>query len=131
LNAAAAASKIPVSIESLGVTPGAPVYVTGRIVVQGGAEQSRSDVYVALALDHFESKVLRGENRGQTLSHVAVLVSLVKLGALPPGQQWSQEFRVPLRAGIDPGNVRVVSFVQESNYGKVVGAALQRTASAG
>ena len=131
LKAAAAARKIPVSIESLGVAPGSPSYVTGKIVVDGNAERHRSEVYVALALDHFESKVLRGENRGQTLSHVAVLFSLVKLGALAPGQQWSQEFRVPLKAGVDPGNVRVIGFVQESDYGKVVGAALQRTASAG
>ena len=105
--------------------------MTGKIVVDGNAEQRRSEVYVALALDHFESKVLRGENRGQTLSHVAVLLSLVKLGALTPGQQWSQEFRVPLKAGVDPGNLRVIGFVQESDFGKVVGAALKRSASAG
>jgi len=128
LQAAAAAAKIPVAVEALGITPGSPSYVTGKIAVDGKDEQHRSDVYVALALDHFESKVTRGENRGQTLSHVAVLLSLVKLAPLAPGQQSSHDFRVPLKAGVDPANVRVIGFVQESDYGKVVGAALQRAA---
>ena len=136
LKDAAAAPKIPVGIEalgieSLGVAAGSPSVVTGKIVVDGNAERRRSDVYVALALDHFESKVLRGENRGQSLSHVAVLLSIVKLGALAPGQQLSRDFRVPLKAGVDPANVRVIGFVQESDYGKVVGAAVRRTASSG
>jgi hypothetical protein len=84
-------------------------------------------VYLALALDHFDSMVLRGENRGRRLSHVAVLFDLIKLGPLPAGTGFSQDFQVPLKAGIDPGNVRVIAFVQEAGQGKVLGAALQRT----
>jgi hypothetical protein len=131
LKAAASAPKIPVTIESLAVEPGSPGTVTGRIGIDASTLRQRSDVYVALALDHFESKVLRGENRGQTLSHVAVLVNLVKLGALGPRESWNQEFRVPIKAGIDPSNLRVIGFVQESDYGKVVGAAVRRTTNTG
>jgi hypothetical protein len=126
----AAAAKIPVAIQALKVESAPSPFVSGRITADGSAELHKSEVYLGLALDHFESKVLRGENRGQLLTHVAVLFDLVKLGPLPAGGTFSQDFRVPLKAGIDPGNVRVVGFVQESDQGKIVGAALERTARA-
>jgi len=128
LKDAAASPKIPVILDSLGVEPGAPAFVTGTVTVDGNAERRKSDVYLGLALDHFESKVLRGENRGQTLRHVAVLLELARLGSLAPGQSFSQDFRVALKSGVDPANIRVVVFVQESAYGKVIGSALQRPA---
>lgn len=126
---AAAAPKMPVRIDSIHVEPGTPVLVTGKIAVEGDGARRKSDVFLGLALDHSESKVLRGENRGQTLTHVAVLLNLVKLGSMQPGQKFSQDFRVPLKAGVDPDNVRLIAFVQESGYGKVVGAALKRAAA--
>ena len=129
LKDAAASPKIPVSIDSLKIEPGTPAFVSGRVTADGNAQGHKSDVFLGLALDHFESKVLRGENRGQTLTHVAVLLELVKLGALPPGGKFSQDFRVPVKAGVDPGNLRVIGFVQESPYGKVIGGALRRTAT--
>jgi hypothetical protein len=131
LQTAAATAKIPVAIDSLKVEPGTPAVVTGTIAVSGDEERRKSDVYLGLALDHFESKVLRGENRGQTLTHVAVLLELTRLGSLKPGEKFSQDFRLPVKAGIDAGNLRVIGFVQESGYGKVVGAALKRTAGPG
>jgi hypothetical protein len=127
LKDAAASPKIPVSIDSLKIEPGTPAYLSGTVTADGNAQGHKSDVFLGLALDHFESKVLRGENRGQTLTHVAVLLELVKLGALTPGGKFSQDFRVPVKAGVDPGNLRVIGFVQESRYGKVIGAALRRT----
>jgi hypothetical protein len=130
LKAAAASPKIPVELDTLKIEPGAPAVVTGTITVDGDKERRNSDVYLGVALDHFESKVLRGENRGQSLSHVAVLLDLVKLGSLPPGQKLTQAFRVALKPGVDPGNIRVIGFVQESDHGKVIGAALKRTAPA-
>jgi hypothetical protein len=130
LKAAAAAPKIPVEIDTLKIESGSPAFATGTIAVDGGAERHSSDVYLGLALDHYESKVLRGENRGQLLSHVAILLDLVKLGSLPPGQKTAQAFRVAVKPGVDPGNLRVIGFVQESDHGKVVGAAVKHTATA-
>jgi len=127
LEAAATSPKIPVAIDSLRTE--APGRVSGIISVDADAQHRKGAVYVGIALDHFESKVLRGENRGQTLTHVAVLLDLDKLGPLAPGEKFSREFQVPVKAGVDPGNLRVIAFVQESDYGKVVGAALKRTAS--
>jgi hypothetical protein len=129
LESAAASPKIPVAIASLQVEPGPPAIASGVIEIDGTTERHKSEIYLALALDHFESKVLRGENRGQSLAHVAVVIDIAKVGSLRPGQTLKQDFRVPLRAGVDLANIRAIAFVQESDYGKVVGAALKRTAS--
>jgi len=124
---AAASPKIPVTVAALKVEPGTPANLSGRIEVDGDAAQHRADVYLAIALDRIETKVLRGENRGKTLAHVAVVEHLSKVGVLEPGQQFSQEFRVPLKQELAANNDRVVAFVQESGNGKVVGATLLQT----
>jgi hypothetical protein len=128
LKDAAASPKIPVRIDSLKIEPGTPAFLSGKVTADGNAQGHKSEVFLGLAVDHFESKVLRGENRGHTLKHVAVLLELVKLGEMTPDGKFSQDFRVPVRAGVDPANLRVVGFVQESRYGKVIGAAMKRTA---
>jgi hypothetical protein len=125
--AAAASPKIPVSVASIKVESGTPANLNGRIEVDGSAEQHKADVYLAIALDHIETKVLRGENRGKDLAHVAVVEYLAKVGELNPGQKFSQEFRVPLKRELASNNARVIVFVQESGNGKVVGAALQHS----
>jgi hypothetical protein len=126
LQKAATDLKIPVSIAAVKVESGAPANLDGRVEVNGNTVQRKADIYLGLALDHVLSKVLRGENRGRTLTHVAVVESLTKIGSLAPGQMFNQEIRVPLKPGIDPANVRMVIFVQEPGYGRVIGAAMQR-----
>lgn len=123
---AGAAAKIPISIGSLSVDGGAPAKVRGRVEIDGSAEKHNASVYLAVALNHAESQVLHGENGGRHLSHVAVVQQLVKIGKLEKGRKFSQDFEADLKPGTDPGNVRVIVFVQESGPGKVVGAALQR-----
>jgi hypothetical protein len=125
---AAAAPKIPVSITSVTFDANTPASLSGTIEVNGDAERTQSDLYVGVALDHVESNVLRGENRGRSLTHVAVVEELIELGTLTPGQKSTREFRVTLKAGVQPHDVRIVAFVQESGHGKIVGAALRRTA---
>ena len=128
---ALAARKIPVSITALKVEPGAPGTVSGQIDVDGSTATRKADVYIALAIDRIETKVLRGENRGKDLTHVGVVEYLSKVGDLKPGEKFSQTFNVPFKRGMDPNNARVIVFVQESGFGKVVGAALHRTAVQG
>jgi hypothetical protein len=129
--AAAAAHKIPVSLASIKVEPGTSANLSGRIEVDGNSVQHKADVYLAIALDRIETKVLRGENRGKNLTHVAVVEYLAKLGALKPGQQFSQDFRVPLKGELAANTARVIVFVQESGNGKVVGATMQRAVHPG
>jgi hypothetical protein len=124
---AAASPKIPVSVASIKVESGTPANLSGQIEVDGGADQHKADVYLAVALDRAETKVLRGENRGKDLAHVAVVEYLSKVGVLNPGQKFSQEFRVPLKGELASNNARVIVFVQEPGNGKVIGAALQHT----
>ncbi len=128
LRAAAASPKVPVNVAALKVESGAPAHLSGEIEVDGTAERRAADVYLALALDRAETKVSRGENRGKSLAHVAVVEYLEKVGRLKPGQKFEQTFRVPLERELASSDARVIVFVQEAGYGKVVGASLQHTA---
>jgi hypothetical protein len=79
-----------------------------------------------VALDKTQTDVLAGENNGKKLTNVAVVKELVKIGKLEKSGNFDQPFRVKLWDGADPGNLRVVAFVQESGPGKVVGAGMTR-----
>jgi len=125
LRAAAASPKIPVSLTSIRVEPGTPAHVSGNIEVDGNAEEHSAKVYLSTALDHIETKVLRGENRNKTLAHVAVVEYLSKVGDLKPGHNFEQTFRVPLERELASNDVRLIVFVQQGGNGKVVGAAMR------
>lgn len=126
LEKAAATPMIAIRIESVTVEGSNPGVVRGRIEADGASEKHKGEVYVALALNHAESQVLRGENSGRHLTHVAVVESLKKIGSLEAGKSFSQDFQIKLKSGTEPDNLRVIAFVQESGPGKVLGAALQK-----
>jgi len=126
LQKAAAAPKIPMRLESVSVEPGNPAIVQGRVESDVSSEKHKADVFVAIALDHAESQVARGENSGRHLSHVAVLAELTKVGKLEPGKSLGQGFRVKLKLpGPGPMNLRIVAFAQEPGPGKVIGVVLK------
>jgi hypothetical protein len=124
---AAAAAKIPVSIESLSVGAGAAPAVNGVVNVAMPAGDRPCDLFVAVALDHADTQVLRGENRGQHLTHVAVLRGLVRIGTVAPGDAASQPFSVALPKGVDGAPLRIIAFLQQPGNGAVRGAAEQTT----
>ena len=101
--------------------------MSGEIEVDG-SQQHKADVYLALALDRTETKVSRGENRGKTLAHVAVVEYLSKLGRLNSGQKLDQPFRVPLERELASNNARLIVFVQEAHAGRVIGSTMKHTA---
>jgi hypothetical protein len=126
LQKAASAPKIPMRLESVSVEPGNPAIVRGRVESDVSSEKHKADVYVAIALDHAESQVSRGENSGRHLSHVAVLTELTKVGKLEPGKSFGQDFHIKLKLpGPGPMNLRIVAFDQESGPGKVIGVVLK------
>ena len=88
------------------------------------------DVYFVVALNRAESKVARGENAGRTLTHVAVVRSMVKVGTLRPGQMFAQDVHWKLDPGTDTRNLRLIVFVQELNQGRVIGATMQAVGTA-
>jgi len=129
LQKAAAAPKVPVRIAALAVDPANPDILRARIETDVNSEKHNADVYVAVALDHVESQVLKGENGGRHLVHVAVVQQLTKVGKLPKGKSFAEDVQVKLKPGTDPKNLRLVAFVQESGPGKVLGAAVRKPSS--
>jgi len=125
---AAAAPKVAVRIGEVTVAPGNATVLHARIETDVNSEKHGGDVYVAVALDHVESQVLKGENGGKHLVHVAVVQQLTKVGKLAKGKSFSQDVQLKLAPGTDPRNVRVVAFVQESGPGSVLGAAQRKPA---
>ena len=124
---AAAATTIPVRIESPALQPGQPDLLVGQVVVDGAGQKHSGDVYLAVTLNRTETDVLAGENDGKKLTNVAVVKELVKIGKMDKGKDFQQTFRVKLWKGVDPSNLRLVAFVQEPGEGKVLGAAMTQT----
>jgi hypothetical protein len=126
LQKAATAPKVPIRIGEVTVDAGNPTALRAHIETDANFDKHNADVYVAVALDHVESQVLRGENGGRHLVHVAVVLELTKVGKLQKGKTFAQDVQLKLKPGTDPKNVRLVAVVQESGPGKVLGAALRR-----
>ena len=118
--------KLPVRLSSISVTSH---LLTGHLET-GSLDKSYgtgdADVYLVLALNRAESRVSAGENAGHNLQHVSVVRRISKIGAVKQGQTLSQEVQVKLGPGEDSGNLRLIAFVQESQQGRVLGAAAVR-----
>ncbi len=128
LEKAAATPKVPVRIGEVTVDAANPGVLRAHIETDVNSEKHGGDVFVAIALDHVESQVLKGENGGKHLVHVAVVQQITKVGKLPKGKTFNQDVQLKLAPGTDPKNIRVVAFVQESGPGDVLGAAQRKPA---
>jgi hypothetical protein len=128
LKQAATVPKVPVRISNVTIDPGNPNVLRAHIETDANLEKHGADVFVAVALDHVESQVLKGENGGRHLVHVAVVQQLTKVGKLPKGKSFAQDVQLKLNSGTDPKNIRLIALVQESGPGKVLGAALKKPA---
>lgn len=117
--------KLPVRITNASVDSGTPGEVHARVETDANPGKHSADVFVALALDRVESQVLRGENGGRHLVHVAVVEQFTKLGKISKGQAFSHDVQLKLNPGADPKNLRLIVFVQESGPGPLLGAAMQ------
>jgi hypothetical protein len=128
LKKAAATPKVPVRIGEVTVDAANPAVLRAHIETDVNSEKHGGDVFVAIALDHVESQVLKGENGGKHLVHVAVVQQITKVGKLPKGKNFSLDLQLKLAPGTDPRNIRMVAFVQESGPGDVLGAAQRKPA---
>ena len=86
------------------------------------AQSNKADLVFVIALNHAESQVARGENSGRRLTHVAVVRALVKAGSISKGQSSSQDVSAKIESGVDPSQLRVIAFLQESGQGRILGA---------
>jgi hypothetical protein len=69
--------------------------------------------------------VTRGENSGRTLRHVAVVRSLIRVGALPAQGAFVKALMLPLKND-NSQSWRVVVFLQDSGSKHILGAAEAR-----
>jgi hypothetical protein len=121
---AAATPKIPVRIGTVNIDSGKPAVLRAHVEADAVADKKSAEVFVAVALDHVESEVLKGENGGRHLVHVAVVQQIAKIGKLEKSKSLAEDVQLKLKPGIDPSNIRVVAFIQSSGPGRVLGAAL-------
>lgn len=129
LQDAVATPKLAVRIGEVIIDAGSPTVLRTHVDTDMNVDKHSADVFVAVALDHVESQVLRGENGGRHLTHVAVVQELTKIGKFQRGKTFGQDVELKLKPGTDPKNVRVIAFVQETGLGKLLGAALRKPAN--
>lgn len=79
-----------------------------------------AELVAVIADDADQSSVLRGENSGRTLSHVAVARSITRIARLEPATD--ETFELPLPASFTASQRHhVVLFAQEPGNGRVLG----------
>jgi hypothetical protein len=79
--------------------------------------KGRAEVWIATADEVDRSSVGRGENAGRTLTHVAVVRTLIKAGRVGKSEGMEKTLRLPV--GAAPG--RIVAFIVDGG-GEVLGA---------
>jgi hypothetical protein len=85
------------------------------------------DMVVALTQDRLTNDVRRGENRGRSLAHDAVVRSLTALGSLnPPVRMFETTATVPVGPDWNPGDIRMIGLLQERRSRRIVGAGSAR-----
>lgn len=122
---AAKAEKIPVRLSS--------IHFEGKKIAlhldtgpsPSSAAESFPIVLLAIADENDQSNVSNGENAGRTLSHVAVLRDLVRVGALDRAGNFSQDVAINFNRD-NNRNLRIVAIVQEPTTGRVLGVGSAR-----
>jgi len=112
---ALATPTIPIRISSASASGG-----TLHAHIDVDPADAKAEVWIALAIDHAESQVLRGENGGHHLEHVAVVKKLSQIGKLDKQRGFSKD--VTFKSISQPS--RLIAFVQEPGQGRVLGAAM-------
>jgi hypothetical protein len=87
---------------------------------------TRGILYVALADNRRESRVVRGENAGRSLAHVAVARVLKQLGTVAFDAAWSKDVTLPIQPGSGENGLRIVAFIQDPRSGHILGVVEQK-----
>jgi hypothetical protein len=93
-----------------------------RVVPSDPAESADATVLLAITERGLQTRVARGENRGQTLRHGPVVRTLERIGMLKKGG-YSASVPLALSPSWNPRSLRAVVFVQSAASGRVLGAA--------
>jgi hypothetical protein len=96
----------------------------GVTVGVSGSIPRRAEVVLVAVEDGLVTDVGRGENRGKTLSHDAVVRFLETIGEIEPGEPAPPiERSLSLDAGWNPAQMRVIALVQSTASLAILGAA--------
>jgi hypothetical protein len=97
----------------------------GKLDVTFSANGDKSahgaEILAVLTDDLDQSNVLRGENSGRSLSHVAVARKMVRVGKLQAGEQQTMELPLPASFQQKQGH-HLVLFAQAAGQGSILGA---------
>jgi hypothetical protein len=129
LKNAVSQAKIPLKISSISVADKNTLQV--HLVVStlpADSREKKADIFIAVALDHAESHVSGGENKGRDIRHVAVAESINKVGTVDKTKNFDRDVQVKVQgkvsSTVDLANLRLIAFVQAPDAGPVLGASL-------
>lgn len=115
--------KIPIAISKVSHNGN---QVTARIELHAGQnfKGGRAMLFVAIADNRSESQVVRGENAGRSLAHVAVTRALKQVGAIDLDSATAKDVTLSVSSGANGS--RLVAFVQDPKSGHVLAVAVQK-----
>jgi hypothetical protein len=122
LEKAVSSQKVAVRVSS--ISSDTPGKLHASIETDAIPPSQNADVYFVVALNHAESQVERGENKGHHLAYVAVVESMTKVGTADKGQKFAKQIEVKINPHTDLSNVRVIAFLQQHGSGPVIGSAM-------
>jgi len=82
-----------------------------------------AEVWVAITEDGLHSSVMRGENAGRVLQHVATLRSLRKIGTADASEAFTANPTIKFSSQWKLENLHVTAFVQKKKSREILGAA--------
>lgn len=85
-------------------------------------EDGPATVYVALADNRVQTNVGGGENRGRSLTHVAVVRVLLQVATVKAGESLSKEITIPVPARLSGNGIRMIVFLQAEKSHDILGA---------
>jgi hypothetical protein len=113
-------AKLSVSVRAVRTANG------GSVHVDANASGKSAELYIAIAADHMSSDVLRGENGGKTLTHVAVTQSIVRVGKWEGTGFAGREVSLTAKQLTGAGEMRIIAILQDPQTGRILGVAQAR-----
>jgi hypothetical protein len=90
-----------------------------QVSVQAGSGKGK--VVLAVTEDGLSSEVKGGENGGRTLRHAGVVRELRPIGSLSKGE-FQGKVEVSIQKDWNPEKLKLIVFLQQGDYGPIVGA---------
>jgi hypothetical protein len=86
--------------------------------------EDRADVIVALTEDALQTDVKRGENKGRTLTHAAVVREMVTMGEAAEGVDLRSEIK--MASDWQRPQLKAVAFIQERKSRRILATAVTK-----